>query len=462
MTTAAPARRLSCATPAQEALLRQRGQILPLATVLLLVVLASVLLLFNSGQLISEKLRLNNTADAVAYSAGVFEARLLNYDAYTNRAIVANEIAIAQAVGVASWVTYMGRTADSIGPWLYLLPHAGPALKHAMDHLKSIAEVLAPALAATIPVHDAALQALALSQELMHGPDNGFALAQRRQLMARVARANDPDVEVDSVPLSDDFGAFTQRYEDVLERQRLGQLVDDSREHFLRSRDWDFGELLLCLGIRLRKRGSTELINLVDGWKSMDTLSAHRYRLRRLRCRRSESPLGYGSAAASPALPDAAYSYGGSRRDNPRASTRADNHGGLAAGFEPPPLLTGAGAIPATYGLSRAALGLNAPSTALSIRVIKRATRQRFSGGLSSVRPAGRLERFAGRHANDHSAAIARVEVHFARPDAGNPRYPGRQEIGSLFNPYWQARLAPLSSAERLAAQLRQGSTRLP
>ena len=50
---------------------RQRGQVLPLATLLLLAVAATLFYMFNGGQLVQEKLRLTNTADAVAYSAGV-------------------------------------------------------------------------------------------------------------------------------------------------------------------------------------------------------------------------------------------------------------------------------------------------------------------------------------------------------------------------------------------------------
>ena len=54
---------------------RQTGQVLPLAVVLLIAVAATVFYMFNSGQLVQEKLRLTNTADAVAFSAGVFEGR---------------------------------------------------------------------------------------------------------------------------------------------------------------------------------------------------------------------------------------------------------------------------------------------------------------------------------------------------------------------------------------------------
>ena len=433
-----------------------------MTVVLLVAVAATLLYMFNSGQLVQEKLRLTNTADAVAYSAGVFEARMLNYDAYTNRAIIANQIAIGQAVGLASWTQYMGSSADNIGPYLYLIPYVGPALKTAMDHVASILGVFSPALAATIPLHDAAIHALALSQQLMHGPGDAIALANRLAVMQRVARENDPQVTVDPVPLTDDFARFTRDYASRDDRRRMGQLVSDSRESFLRSRNWDFGLVVLCNGIELRKRGSTELIDLVDGWKSMDTLSAHHYRIRRFRCRRSENPLGYGTAFSADRLADNTYSYAGSRTANPRASWRADSSEGIAAGFDPAPATLGGGAIPTFKELSAYSLGMDEPRTQLTIRVTKAASDQRYSGGSSLIQPQGRLQLYEGAHVGSQSAAIARVEVFFERPDTGNPRHPGQTELGSLFNPYWQARLAPVTSAERVMAQLRQGGLQLP
>jgi hypothetical protein len=143
---------------------QQTGQVLPLALVLLVAVAAILFYMFNSGQLVQEKLRLTNTADAVAFSAGVFEARMLNYDAYTNRAIIANQIAIGQAVGIASWARYMGTSATNIGPYLHLIPGVGTTLATAMGHIKSIMDSLTPALAGAVSLHDAAIQALALSQ----------------------------------------------------------------------------------------------------------------------------------------------------------------------------------------------------------------------------------------------------------------------------------------------------------
>lgn len=430
--------------------------------VMLVAVAATLFYMYNSGQLVQEKLRLANTADAVAYSAGVFEARMLNYDAYANRAIIANQIAIGQAVGLASWSKYMGTAADNIGPYLNLIPYVGAALKAAMDYVASILDVFTQALAVTIPMHDAAIQSLALSQQAMHGPGDAVALANRLVVMRRVASDNDPLAVVDPVPLGDDFTGFTRNYATRDDRRRMGHVVNDSRESFLRSRNWNFGLVVMCTGIELRKRGSTELIDLVDGWKSMDTLSAHRYRIRRFRCRRTETPIGYGTAFSADGLADSAYTYSGSRTRNPRASQRADSSEGIAEGFDPAPSSLGGGAIPTFRALSDRSLAMDDPITRLTIRVTKSAANQRFSGGSSIIQPQGRLALYDGAMSGNQSAAVARVEVFFERPDSGNSRHPGRTELGSLFNPYWQARLAPITAAERAMAQLRQGGAQLP
>src|SRR5690606_27453082 len=68
--------------------------------------------LFNTGQLSAEKTKLVNTGDAVAYSAGVMNARTLNYQAYANRAMLANTVAIAQLVSLSSWIDYVETLGD--------------------------------------------------------------------------------------------------------------------------------------------------------------------------------------------------------------------------------------------------------------------------------------------------------------------------------------------------------------
>jgi len=70
------------------------------------VVTLSLVFLYKAGKITSEKMQLQNAADAAAYSVSLTEARDLNFMAYTNRAMVANEVAIGQLVGMASWATH--------------------------------------------------------------------------------------------------------------------------------------------------------------------------------------------------------------------------------------------------------------------------------------------------------------------------------------------------------------------
>lgn len=81
----------------------QRGQALVFTTVTALIMLLAMLSMYSIGQLTNEKIRLQNTADSAAYSAAVAQARDYNFSAYTNRAMIANDVAIAQLVALRSW-----------------------------------------------------------------------------------------------------------------------------------------------------------------------------------------------------------------------------------------------------------------------------------------------------------------------------------------------------------------------
>lgn len=95
-------RRLSMRPPARRPA-QQLGQASVFVVILIVVVLVGVLVLFNSGQLTRQKMEVQNAADAAAYSAAVLRARSMNFMAYTNRAMVANEMAIGQFSAFASW-----------------------------------------------------------------------------------------------------------------------------------------------------------------------------------------------------------------------------------------------------------------------------------------------------------------------------------------------------------------------
>lgn len=96
----------------------QKGQSSVFILALIGVVLVCGIFLFESGRLTSEKMQLQNAADAAAFGASTLEARSLNFAAYTNRAMVANEVAVGQMVGILSVIDELktsGEYLDAYG-----------------------------------------------------------------------------------------------------------------------------------------------------------------------------------------------------------------------------------------------------------------------------------------------------------------------------------------------------------
>lgn len=103
----------------------------------LVVLMISLVTLMNVGVVSREKMEVQNAADAVAYSAAVLEARHLNFTAYTNRAMMANEVAIAQSIGLATWLQKWSGSFASIGSilskFLGVIPVIGTGLAAAVE-----------------------------------------------------------------------------------------------------------------------------------------------------------------------------------------------------------------------------------------------------------------------------------------------------------------------------------------
>ncbi|GEN09303.1 Putative Flp pilus-assembly TadE/G-like [Myxococcus fulvus] len=71
---------------------RQEGQALILAALMVLVMSIAVLTTVNIGHTVHERVRLQNTADAAAYSMAAMEARAFNFYAYANRTQVSHYV----------------------------------------------------------------------------------------------------------------------------------------------------------------------------------------------------------------------------------------------------------------------------------------------------------------------------------------------------------------------------------
>jgi len=425
---------------------RQTGQSLMIALGLLLVGGAMLFTMFSAGQVAAAKQRLVDTADAAAWSAGLWRARVLNYHAYANRAIIANEVAIAQAVTLLAWAKYfesLARNASLIGPFV---PPAEPILIGVLEAATLARESAETAARIEIPARGAEAvgykEILATSQELLHLSTQGFGLS---MVAAEIARANDPDFFAWVLPdATQSWQTFTQRGESPEARRRFADLVLASLDPFTsgpRSEDIRTPIPSPCLNLmRLRKRGATTLSDDLDRWESVDTLSFHRRGLRGLRCRETEAlPLGWGAVETGTTL-SAVTGTAGEIDINPAAnalaSTAITSVGGYAG-------------IARVRELNYERLANTAfPTSSLAVIARERAADVPTAAHLRLA--SGRMQPadvFPGDDA-PQLWALSAAEVYFRRP----PDAPPRREYASLFNPYWQVRLVAPSPSQRASA----------
>lgn len=426
---------------------RQGGQSLLIALGLLFAGALAMVVMFSAAQVAATKQRLTDSADAAAWSAALWRARVLNYHAYSNRAIVANEVAIAQAVTLVAWSRYFESLTRNAAQFSTLLPVAEPVLT-------SVAQAAALAresaeLAAHIEIAARGAEAvgykdiLQTSQEILHLASQGFAL---NMVTAEVARANDPAFFAWVLPdPSAQWLRFTHRAESVEERNRLANVVRASLDPFVsgpRSEDLYTPIPSLCLKLmRLRKRGVTTLSEQLDRWEAADSMSFHLRTLSLSGCKEREAvPLGWGAAEAGAAV-GGLTTTAGEVGINPQANQLA-----AASMFSEP----GYAGIARTRELHYEELA-NTLFPTSGVAVVARIAADQVptvaNRALSgpALTPA---DSFAGA-SQPHLWALSAAEVYFRRPPDAAPR----TEYASLFNPYWQVRLIAPTAAQRLLAQ---------
>ncbi len=127
----------------------QEGQASVFVLILIGVVIISVIFLFQAGRLTTEKMQVQNAADAAAFGAATLEARSLNFSAYTNRAMAANEVAIGQMIGLLSFVDELKTTGEYIDEYAAGL-EAATAWLFAILVVGDVIESIISALVATM------------------------------------------------------------------------------------------------------------------------------------------------------------------------------------------------------------------------------------------------------------------------------------------------------------------------
>ena len=448
---------------------RQHGQALVFGLCLLLLVSLLVFFQFSSGQVSAAKMRIVNATDAAAYSVGLWRARAMNYYAYSNRAIIANEVALAQAATMVSYAKYLERFSDNVNDIAQFVPYVGQiseAIKEVAYWVSQVTQTTAYGETAARSLY---IEALAASQELMFAATHPAVLS---RIAAEVARENDRRFFAFTLPMRLDaaFGDISMRYEGQ-DRQRLKSLVLDSLDGFSTNRDADIAEVPCWF--KLARRGATELIRDHDTadlerWQAYDTLSLHSRRTFSCSMRERQA-LGWGAAeiaqdakneldALSALVPlmntgdmaielpaGSANTPSRSKRDNARAYGEASDEIWVSTQYR------GIAAVRELDFRNSDTVRANSRFPLMKVAVVgwiqsADAVGTAAAKGLAAGRVMP-VDRFSGR-GSAVMGAVSAAEVYFRRP----PQDLQRIEYASLYSPYWQVRLAPVPQAWRQAA----------
>ena len=455
--------------------------------------------LFNVGQQTTTKVRLQTISDAAAQSVATVVARDLNFKAYTNRAMVANQVAIGQLVGIASWTQMFYRSVNNLNnvtQFLNVIPGIGTAIANAVRAIRQAANAINQAIDRAMPVliqvEDKLIMALSEAQLASHIATIEIA----RETLNNVVSESDSDIDTSALWSNAIFwGAFTnnvmtqqERYEPTSRndrspkatesRRRMAEFKDvtkASADRFVNGRSYEWCLIpFICRPpipppipqFKIDKFGGSELMPTTGNtketyqWTAMDSVALRMrfFKLFGYGSWKETLPLGWGAAHA---LKDSGDTYNYAAHRDKKLwgngtwelgtttglgySTYRNNNLTHTQGLMPYYELKQRGRVPDDY--------IN-----LQVLLFKKSDRLRTMTTVAAnvqgytVPSAYNVEEKGGM-AGNRMGALAKAGVYFFRPNEGDFRRPdGKREYGNLYNPYWQVRLLPSSNAERTAA----------
>ncbi len=454
-----------------------KGQALPVGLALIVMGALATLVLFNTGKLATEKSNAANTADAAVYSGLVWQARTLNFQAYTNRAMVANQVSIAQLVSIGSWTNYGRISARNLDYAIGWIPVVAPFTKAALNVMTQVENIVQNAAKVAIPIINAINSVLSVAQEAVYNA----SYVVTPEVVSSIVKSNDPRYRASSTyalaAQSRNAAAWeglSQRYSgDSEEIQRKVDVIESSRDAFSTSRSWSRIKPLPSRiyvtpidRFQIIKEGGTRLVRSGDSWewRGKDTLSVHWDHFSCWRCkwRSQELPMGWGQN----------YAYSDSQCPGGDCSNwmRSNRRGEQLADLEGESL----GDVYSGVKSHRSLKDLSDRS-----RDVRVTLHVEVEVGNGDIRTAEKINRLGSAsppqgtlesglepglfytddyYADDDMAALSSAEVYFERPvlQAADrlqvAGVGGVHEYANLFNPYWDVRLIEVSEQERQLA----------
>ena len=310
-------------------------------------VLGLVLLVLGlSSSLLSDKQRGQVLADAASLSVANWYAQALNYQAYANRAILANEVMMAQSLTALAWSKHAETLVNNTGSFASFLP-ALRVLAGWASQAAQASRVSAELAARTeIPIRSGYTRVIAASQEAMRLAVNPFAT---QTLVNEVVWSGDRRFFGQYLP-SSDVSAYYRLVKTYAgeERAHFANLVTGELDSFTRARGYTQRLYLLpttsCIPTsidrlfhRMVRRGGTALSADYSEWEAIDTLSAHQWRRRSWWNRtcgghREAFPMAWGASDASVPVRPGVAAHGGSDI-NPSARSLASGSSAAITGY---------------------------------------------------------------------------------------------------------------------------------
>lgn len=248
----------------------QNGQAMVFVIFMLGMVLMSLVFMYKAGQLTSEKMQLQNAADAGAYSVSLIEARDLNFLSYVNRAKVANEVAIAQFVGLLSWTKHLESVGYHIGKlanYFNAIPIVGNAIAAGLNVIAAPFKIAGPIIFNVLNIATKiAVKGIDILNTVYGVATTGFHVASvglSMNSLIDLIRQNDPGAKLSDAGILSALlhiatyhgifsqtrdGSFTLTHKPNKNPEASGKnnfgeyaaLVSDGRDRFSKARSWGF------------------------------------------------------------------------------------------------------------------------------------------------------------------------------------------------------------------------------
>lgn len=431
---------------------RPGGMVLAIGAGMLLCVAVSLMGFLLLTERALQKDRGLHLADSASLAAARWHAQILNYQAYANRAILANEIMMVQSLTLLSWVKHIDQLMKNVGTVSALFPPLRAVAQTMVQTAEVTRKATESGVRLEIPLRSGYTHALAASQRLMHDAATPFAT---QALINEVIWTSDTGYFGQYLPTSDVsklyFGTRTFSGEG---RAPYARHITESLDGFTRSRGFDSRLYLLpttgCVPTsidrafsRLVRRGGSGYEADYSDISAVDTMSVHQWRKRswwRPTCSGIGESFslawGAGSTTSTPRLDGL-----GGASANPGATSRATAEATRVSGYLGMPSFRDV-ADPgrrSDYGAFRLSVlvsardgeGSTKASTSEQFRTVQKRLFPEASGARSGY-------------------AVSAAEVYFDDRALNGQRF-----HPNLFEPRWNARLVATSHEDQLAAEVK-------